>query len=88
MLKLGSFPFMPYDSTPISNLSSAGLILVMLVHNIREKILAPGLQTEEWLGGTRVAINLLQWLDHQRSAAFSLWMEKLKGTEENQIADK
>lgn len=32
MLKLGSFPFMADDSTPISNVSSAGLILVMLVH--------------------------------------------------------
>lgn len=73
MLRLGSFPFMVDDSTPILNVSSAGLILLMLVHNQhRKNILAPCLQTEECLGGTGVGISLLQWLDHQRSVAFSL----------------
>lgn len=32
ILKLGSFPFMADDSIPISNVSDAELILLMLVH--------------------------------------------------------
>lgn len=47
VLKLGSFCFVADDSTPISNISTAGLILLMLVHKQhQEKDFGP-LQTEE-----------------------------------------
>lgn len=72
-----------YGSTVTSNISSAEMILLVLVHKQHQgKDPGPLLQAAEWGGEAGAGTSLRQRGDQDRSVAISPWMEELKGTKE------